>query len=359
MSSQHFQTSISKSQNPKSHNPSMFPSVGIGILNWNGKKFLEKLLPELRMLTYGNYKVYVIDNNSSDDSVAYVSSHHPEVKLVVLDNNYGFAGGYNRGFAEMEEEYYLMLNSDVEVPASVLEPLVEMLEADKSIAVCQPKLLALLDKQMLEHGGAAGGMIDILGYPFCRGRLFETVEEDKGQYNAPTQIFWASGACSLIRREAYWRVNGMYEYYFMHSEEIDMCWRMIAEGYKIMYCPAAYIYHLGGGSLSYHTPRKTYFNFRNNIIMCIRNTPGHVLLWLLTLRIALDVLAMLVFLFKENFANSKAVCVAYGHVLKWLVTEKHKFPKKKKSLLSIPYVLHNSIVWQHYVKEVKYYSELK
>ncbi len=334
------------------------PSVGIGILNWNGKKFLEKLLPTLQHLTYPNYTLYVIDNNSSDDSIGFIQTSHPEVKVIALDNNYGFAEGYNKGLAQMEEEYYLVMNSDVEVPAGFIEPLVAMMESDPTIAICQPKLLALLNKDTLEHGGAAGGMIDVFGYPFCRGRIFESSEKDEGQYSQPAQLFWASGACSLVRKSAYRQLNGMYAYYFMHSEEIDLCWRLIAEGYKIMYCPGSFIYHLGGGSLAYHSPRKTYFNFRNNVIMCFRNSPWYILLWLFPLRLLLDVVAAIKFLIADDSANSKAVFVAYKDFFKWLVIEKNKFPRKTKSLFAMPFVYHGSIVWQHYVNKVKKYSEL-
>lgn len=335
------------------------PSVGIGILNWNGKKFLETLLPELNNLTYSNYTVYVIDNTSSDDSLSYIREFHPAVKVIALDNNYGFAGGYNRGFAFMQEDYYLMLNSDVKVPPGLIEPLLQMMEKDSSIAVCQPKLLALLNPQMLEHGGAAGGMIDFLGYPFCRGRLFDTSEQDLGQYNVPAEIFWSSGACCMIRKEAYWKVNGMYEFFFMHSEEIDMCWQLIAKGYKIMYCPDSYLYHLGGGTLAYQSPRKTYLNFRNNIIMCFRNSPWYILIWLLPLRAGLDIVASFKFLSDGDSTNFKAVFRAYIDFISWIAREKDKFPKKKKSLLSISFVLKKSIVWEYYIKNIKYYSKVK
>src|SRR5947209_1535633 len=189
-----------------------------------------------------------------------------------------------------------------------------MMEADKTIAACQPKLLSLTQPTMLEHGGAAGGMIDFLGYPFCRGRIFDQSEEDIGQYNTSAQIFWASGACCMIRREAYREVNGMYEYLFMHSEEIDMCWRLIAKGYQILYCPTSYIYHLGGGTLQYRSPRKTYLNFRNNIIMCIRNSPWYNLLWLIPVRFILDIIASFKFLADGDFKNFKAVFVAYKDI---------------------------------------------
>lgn len=334
------------------------PSVAIAILNWNGLKFLQQLLPELKLLTYSNYKVYVIDNHSSDESVNYCKQNHPEVQTLVLEDNYGFAGGYNRGLALIEEDYYLIMNSDVEVPISFIEPLVEMMEADKNIAICQPKLLAQLDKTMFEHAGAAGGMMDLLGYPFCRGRIFEYTEADNGQYNNPMEIFWATGACSMVRKESYWKVNGMYEYFFMHSEEIDMCWQLIAHGQKIVYCPASFIYHLGGGSLSYHTPKKTYYNFRNNLVMIVRNSPWHQLLWLVPIRFALDMLAVIVFLIKENTSNSRAVLGAYKDFFKWLIKDKTKSPELKISLMSIPIVYKKSIVWQHYVKKVQFYTNL-
>lgn len=335
------------------------PSVGIGILNWNGKKFFEALLPQLKNLSYPNYTIYVIDNASTDSSVSYIREFHHEVKIITLNNNYGFAGGYNRGFAQMQEDYYVMLNSDVEVPPGFIKQLVEMMETDNSIAVCQPKLLALLHPKMLEHGGAAGGMIDFLGYPFCRGRIFDTSEEDLRQYNTSAKIFWASGACCMIRREAYWKINGMYEFFFMHSEEIDMCWRLIAEGYQIIYCPTSYIHHLGGGTLAYQSPHKTYLNFRNNIIMCFRNSPWYILIWLLPARIVLDTIASFKFLSEGDKSNCKAVFKAYRDFIKWLSTEKNKFPRKKKSLLSIPFVLKKSIVWEYYIKNIKHYSEVK
>lgn len=334
------------------------PSVGIGILNYNGEEFLKALLPELYQLTYPNYKIYVIDNKSTDNSVSLIRAYHPTINVIELDANYGFAGGYNRGLAFMHEDYYLMMNSDVEVPRSFIEPLVAMMEEDSSIAVCQPKLLALQNTELFEHAGAAGGMIDFLGYPFCRGRIFESSEKDDGQYNTAADIFWATGACNLIRSKLYWQVNGMYEYYFMHSEEIDMCWRLIAEGYKIKFCPDSYIYHLGGGTLSYKSPRKTYFNFRNNLVMCFRNSPWYINLWLMPVRLILDLIAAISFLL-EDWSNCKAVLVAYKDFFKWLLTEKNKFPARKKSLLTIPCVLKTSIVWEYYIKNMKTFKQLK
>ena len=333
------------------------PSVAVAILNWNGKKFLEALLPQLRQLTYSNYTVYVIDNKSSDDSVAYIRLHYPLVKVIELNGNHGFAGGYNKGLANLKEDYYLMINSDVEVPASFIEPLVAMMERDPTIASCQPKLLSLTDPTILEHGGAAGGMLDVLGYPLCRGRIFDASEKDHGQYNEETDIFWASGACCMVRRSAYWQINGMYNFFFMHSEEIDLCWRLLAEGYKVKYCPDSYIYHLGGGTLSHQSPRKTYLNFRNNIIMCFRNSPWYVNFWLIPVRVILDFVAAFRFLLND-WNNCKAVFLAYKDFIKWLVLEKNKYPPKKKSLLSIPAVVKTSVVWQYYINNIKEFSKL-
>jgi GT2 family glycosyltransferase len=334
------------------------PSVAVAILNWNGRKFLETLLPELHQLTYSNYTIYVIDNKSSDDSIYFIRSSYPQVKIIELDGNYGFAGGYNKGFAMVEDDYYLMINSDVQVPPGFIEPLVKMMESDHTIASCQPKLLSLTDHSMLEHGGAAGGMIDFLGYPLCRGRIFDSSEVDRGQYDRPADIFWASGACCLVRKDAYRKVNGMYNFFFMHSEEIDMCWRFISEGYTIKYCPDSFIYHLGGGTLSHQSPRKTYLNFRNNIIMCFRNSPWYVNLWMIPVRTVLDIIAAISFL-KQDWKNCKAVLLAYKDFIKWLFLEKNKFPVRKRSLFSIPSVLRTSIAWQYYIKNIKHFSLLK
>ncbi|TKK65330.1 glycosyltransferase family 2 protein [Ilyomonas limi] len=335
-----------------------FPSVGIAILNWNGRHFLQTLLPLLQQLNYPHYTVYVIDNHSTDDSVLFLKNNFPAVKIIVLDDNYGFAKGYNLGLAAIEEDYYLMLNSDVEVGKDLLQPMVAMMESDPKIAICQPKVLALRNKEYFEHAGAAGGMIDILGYPFCRGRIFDTVEKDDGQYNNAQQVFWATGTCCLIRKEAYRQIQGMYNYYFMHMEEIDMCWRLNSAGYKIMYCPQSIVYHLGGGSLPYQSAAKTYYNFRNNIIMCYRNSPWYVNCWLLPLRFLMDVAAALQFAASGNSANTKVIGRAYVHFFKWLLSKEKETATIKKSLSSLAGVLHKSIVWQYYVRKKKRYTDI-
>jgi len=337
---------------------SPFPSVGIAILNWNGRHFLQVLLPLLQQLSYPNYTIYVIDNRSTDDSIPFLQTNFPAVKILPLENNYGFAKGYNLGLAAIAEEYYLMMNSDVEVGRAFLQPMVEMMESDEQIAICQPKILSLRNKEYFEHAGAAGGMIDILGYPFCRGRIFDTVEKDAGQYNDVQQLFWATGTCCLIRKEAYWRVSGMYDYYFMHMEEIDMCWRLNSAGYKIMYCPKAVVYHLGGGSLPYQSAAKTYYNFRNNIIMCFRNSPWYVNCWLLPVRLLMDTAAALQFAVGGSGANTRAIAKAYVHFCKWLFSKEKQTAEIKKSLFSLPGVMRKSIVWQYYMLNKKQYSEI-
>ncbi len=334
-----------------------FPSVGIGILNWNGKKWLEQFLPFLYNISYPNYTLYVIDNESTDDSLDFLRTHHPEVKIISTGGNYGVAGGYNRGFAQMPEEYLLMLNSDVEVTPGFLEPLVALMEADRQIAVCQSKLLSFQHKNDFEYGGAAGGMIDMLGYSFCRGRIFDTVESDNGQYQT-ADIFWAGGACCLIRKEAYHRVGGMYEYFFMHFEEIDLCWRMHALNYRLVYCNESVAYHVGGGTLSYQSPLKTYYNFRNNLIMVVKNSGVlFVMLWL-PVRAGLDMLAMVKYLLGKDAANAAAILRGYWGMFVWLFKSVDKAHVAKKSLWHIPVVLKNSVIWLYFFRGKKKYLSI-
>ena len=337
---------------------SNIPSVGIAILNWNGRHFLQTLIPLLQELSYPDYTVYIIDNKSTDDSIEFLKEHFPAVKVISLAGNYGFAKGYNLGLAAIKEDYYLMMNSDVEVGKDLLQPMVDLMESDKQVAICQPKVLSLRNKEYFEHAGAAGGMMDVLGYPLCRGRIFDTVEKDNGQYNDVRQVFWATGTCCLIRKEAYWQIGGMYGYFFMHMEEIDMCWRLNSIGYKVMYCSRAAVFHLGGGSLPYQSATKTYYNFRNNIIMCYRNSPWYINFWLLPLRLLMDATAALQFAIGGNSASTKAVGKAYIHFLQWMFSKEKQIPGVKRSLFTLPGVLHKSIVWQYFVLKRKLYEDI-
>jgi GT2 family glycosyltransferase len=333
------------------------PAVGIGILNWNGRKYLEQFLPFLQHLSYPNYSVYVIDNASSDDSIQFIKNTHPWVKIIETGGNLGFAGGYNYAFEKMQEPYLLMLNSDVEVTTGFLEPLVALMEKDEKIAACQSKMLAYHNKELFEHGGACGGMIDVLGYTFCRGRIFDTVEKDENQYQT-SDVFWAGGACSLIRRSAYTEVNGMYEYFFMHFEEIDMCWKFHAAGYKVYCSNESVVYHVGGASLSYQSPKKTYYNFRNNLVMCARNAPLSYKIWWVPVRLLTDMMSVLFFMVKGEGKHALAVLKAYGAFMKWMFSSKAVYSSKRISLTAIPGVFKHSIIAQYFLARNKKYSQI-
>jgi len=334
-----------------------YPSVGIGILNWNGKNYLEQFLPLLQHLSYLDYSVYVIDNASTDDSLQFVRSMHPWVKVIETGSNLGFAGGYNYAFERMAEPYVLMLNSDVAVTTDFLEPLVELMESDESIASVQSKILAYQNKELFEYGGACGGMMDVLGYTFCRGRIFDSVEKDTNQY-ATGEIFWSGGACSLIRSSAYRKVKGMYEYFFMHFEEIDLCWKFHSCGYKVYCCNESVVYHVGGGSLSYQSPKKTYYNFRNNLVMCMRNSPLSFKLWWLPVRMLTDLLSVLFFILKGQFSHGGAVVKAYASFFKWIFSEKHEYPIDRSSLTELEGVFKHSIIAQYFLAGKKHYSDI-
>lgn len=333
------------------------PPVGIGILNWNGRKYLEQFLPFLQDLSYTNYSVYVIDNASSDDSIAFVRASHPWVKIIETGSNLGFAGGYNFAFERMPEPYVLMLNSDVEVTPGFLDPLVALMEGDANIAAVQSKILSYQHRELFEHGGACGGMIDVLGYTFCRGRIFDTVEKDEQQYpTAP--VFWAGGACSLVRRSCYLQVEGMYEYFFMHFEEIDLCWKLQSAGFTVYCSNESIVYHVGGGSLSYQSPKKTYYNFRNNLVMCARNAPVSFKIWWLPIRFFADMVSMLYFLAKGKSNHSGAILKAYASFARWIFSHNPQYPKQRSSLTAFRGVFKHSIVAQYFLAKKKYYSEI-
>ena len=241
-------------------------TLAIIILNWNGKSWLEKFLPTV--LKYSqNAEIFVIDNASTDNSVLFLNENFPEVKIVINEKNFGFAGGYNEGLKHVNAEFYCLLNSDVEVTENWTQPILKLFKKDEKIAAIQPKILSYHDKEKFEFAGAAGGLIDNLGYPYCRGRIFENLEIDNGQYNDETEIFWASGCALFIRSKDFWEQNGFDERFFAHQEEIDLCWRLKNSGKKIFYTYKSTVYHVGGGTLHKQNPQKTYLNFRNNLSM--------------------------------------------------------------------------------------------
>lgn len=285
-------------------------NLAVAILNWNGKNWLEKFLPDVVRFSQ-NADIYVIDNLSTDDSIDFIERQFPTVKIIRNDKNYGFAGGYNEGLKEIKNKYYCLLNSDVEVTENWINPVMDLFEKDASIAAVQPKILSFNNKNYFEFAGAAGGLIDNLGYPYCRGRIFDSLEEDKGQYDDEKEIFWASGCCFFIRSKDFWAQKGFDERFFAHQEEIDLCWRLINSGKKIFYTGKSKVYHVGGGTLNKQSAQKTYLNMRNNLSMMVKNLPFPQLIGIISLRLVLDGFAGVYFGLKNGFAHFLAVLRAH------------------------------------------------
>jgi GT2 family glycosyltransferase len=334
------------------------PQVAVVILNWNGQKYLQQFLPSLLASTYPYTKIYVADNASTDDSVTYLQNNFPQVQLVLHTANYGFAKGYNEALQKITADYYVLLNSDVEVTPNWIEPVIHLMENDKAIAACQPKLCAYTHRQQFEYAGACGGWIDMLGYPFARGRVFDRAETDEGQYNTAQACFWASGAALFVRASLYHQVGGLDEYFFAHQEEIDLCWRLQLAGFKVMVQPASVVYHVGGGTLPKQNNFKVYLNFRNNLVMMVKNKPASQLWWQLPLRLVLDVAAAAKELLTGNTGYFTAVLKAQLHFVQWILLHQKKsvFPRDKHGTLQGVY--HGSVVWQHFVKKKTKFSEI-
>jgi GT2 family glycosyltransferase len=335
-----------------------FPAIAIVILNYNGKDFLEKFLPSVLASTYPNKKIIVADNASVDDSVAYVQQNFNDVEIIALDKNYGFAGGYNEALKQVASDYYILLNSDVEVTPGWIEDMIALLENDKTIAACQPKILSYHDRNLFEYAGACGGWIDALGYPFARGRVFDTCETDKGQYDNTEKVFWATGAALCIRSGCFHEMGGFDSYLFAHMEEIDLCWRLQRKGYSIYCCPSSKVYHVGGGTLSKTNSRKAYLNFRNNFIMLLKNLPLGEKLWKLPLRIVLDWIFAFKSLLQGDVKNFSAVFKAQAGVMSWMMKKQahQKLPVKK--FAAIPGVFKGSLVWAYFVQKRKHFAEI-
>lgn len=280
--------------------------LAIAILNWNGKKWLEKFLPSVVQHS-PEADIYIIDNASEDDSVTFVENNFPSVRVIQNSKNEGFAAGYNSGLKNIDAEIYCLLNSDVEVTQNWIPPMIALFDSDQSIAAAQPKILSYHNRNFFEYAGAGGGFIDNLGFPYCRGRIFNSIEEDKGQYDDETEIFWASGCSLFIRSKDFQQQGGFDERFFAHQEEIDLCWRLKNSGKKIMYTGKSAVYHVGGGTLSNQNPEKTFLNFRNNLSMMLKNLPFPNLLWLLFFRLSLDGIAGIQFAFRHGFSHLWAV----------------------------------------------------
>ena len=334
--------------------------VAIVILNWNGEKMLRKFLPSV-IEHSSQAQIYVADNASTDGSMELLRTQFPMVKTIVLDRNWGFAEGYNKALAQVDAEYYILLNSDVEATPQWLDLLVDFMDNNKDVAACQPTLLSDAKRDMFEYAGADGGFIDRYGYPFCRGRIFDVVEQDEGQYDDICDVFWATGACLLIRSEDYWKAGGLDGRFFAHNEEIDLCWRLRLLGRRICCNPMSYVYHVGGGTLPKGNPRKTYLNFRNNLTMLYKNLPQDELRKVMRVRWLLDyVAAWQTLVFKGHVGDFKAIYKARRAFKKW----RHEFDADRQRIHStavnphIPERRDFSIVWQYYVKKHKTFADL-
>ena len=335
--------------------------IAIVILNWNGRKMLEQYLPSVVNYSRDDATVVVADNGSTDDSLPFLEMHFPEVQTIPLGENYGFAEGYNRALQQVEADYFVLLNSDVEVTENWLKPLVKYMDSHTEVAACQPKLLSWTNKDNFEYAGAAGGFIDRYGYPFCRGRIFDKIEEDDGQYDYPTSIHWATGACLMIRSKDYWMAGGLDGRFFAHQEEIDLCWQLRIMGRKIVCLPDSVVYHLGGGTLPKGNPRKTFLNFRNNLTMLYKCLPDNELRAVMHRRWWLDYLAAWqTLILGGNFGDFKAIYQGRRAFKKWLPDFRADREQIQKSRIPStnserkPF----SLLWQYYIKGKRRFEQL-
>jgi GT2 family glycosyltransferase len=286
--------------------------VAVVILNYNGKKYLEAFLPTLISHT-ADARIIVADNASTDDSVSFMKRDFPSIELIILDKNYGFAGGYNHALEQVEADYYAIINSDIEVTPNWLAPLLSFLDSNQNYAAVQGKILSYHNRTHFEYAGAAGGFVDNMGYPYCRGRIFNTIEEDKGQYDSIIDVDWTSGACMLIRQGAFHEAGGFDEHFFAHMEEIDLCWRIRTKGGKFACIPESTVFHVGGGTLNKTSPFKTYLNFKNGLSLLVKNLPGIQLVYKLPFRLVLDGFAAIKFAFESSPSHLLAILKAYFH----------------------------------------------
>ncbi len=330
--------------------------IAVVILNWNGQKLLEQFLPSVVNFSSQEATIYIADNASTDSSIAYVKEFYPSVKIVKNTINGGYAKGYNDSLKNIDADIYCLLNSDIEVTNNWLQPIIDEFKADEKTAIIQPKLLDFKDKTKFEYAGAAGGFIDLYGYPYCRGRVFNHLETDEGQFNDTTSIFWASGACLFIRSKVYHQLNGFDEDYFAHQEEIDLCWRTQNQGYNIKYVGASTVYHVGGATLKETNPHKTYLNFRNSLLNVVKNVPKKWFLFVIFSRLILDGIAGIKFMIELRPIHTYAILKAHFSFYRNFF----KFLKKRRTLQKkLDYNLHTSIVWQYFVLGIKKFHQLK
>lgn len=336
----------------------MSKKTAVVILNWNGRHFLEKFLPEVIRYSGDDAEIVVADNASSDDSIAFLQKTHPSVTIIENHSNEGFTGGYNRALEKVNAEYFVLLNSDVEVTPDWLQPMVRLMDANKKIGACQPKILSYNDKTKFEYAGAGGGFIDKNGYPFCRGRIFSHLETDHGQYNDERPVFWATGACMMIRSSVWKEMDGLDENFFAHMEEIDLCWRLQRAGYQVYYCGKSTVYHVGGGTLPKNNPRKTYLNFRNNLLLVFKNAQPVEFRVIYRFRQILDAIAATKFLITNGYADFKAVFDAHRDFRKMRV---HYDPANGRhfSVRAYSFIYKGNIVVEFYLRRRKIFTALK
>lgn len=334
----------------------MLPSVAIVILNYNGRNFLERFLPSVTASTYAHKQIIIADNASTDDSVAWLNVNYPSLEILLNLNNDGFAGGYNWALQKVEAEYFVLLNSDVEVTPNWIEPIIDLMQQDENIAACQPKILSWYNKKEFEYAGACGGYIDSLGYPFSRGRIFDVCENDLQQYNTIEKIFWATGAALFVKSKVFKELQGFDASFFAHMEEIDLCWRMQLAGYTICVQPNSIVYHVGGGTLP-KGYKKTYLNFRNNLIMLCKNLPTQEKIYKIPVRFLLDAITAWKDLLTGNTITFKAIFFAHLHTMIWWFTG-IKNKQSKKPFNQLKGVYKGSIVWQYFIKKKTKFSEL-
>lgn len=334
--------------------------TAIVILNWNTKDYLQQFLPGLiEHSQQPGVEIVVADNGSNDGSVQFLEKNFPKVRLIRLDKNYGFTGGYNKALSQIKARYYLILNSDIKVTPEWIEPMRSIMEKDPSVGACMPKIKSYHKTEFFEYAGAAGGFIDKLGYPFCRGRIIDVLEEDRGQYNDETEIFWATGACMMIRADLFNELGGFDDDFFAHMEEIDLCWRMKHKGYKIMYTPESTIYHIGGGTLSSDSPFKLYLNYRNNLSLLYKNVPSKYFITTLLERTFLDIASAFVYLIqgkpKSFLAVFKAHMKFFGNLKP--LTQKRKQIHRNEKRFPLE-VFKKSMLYEFYFRKKKYYRQL-
>lgn len=334
-----------------------YPKVAVVILNWNGKHHLAQFLPSVTSSVYPNMEIIVGDNASSDGSVSFLETAYPDIRIIRNKENYGFAGGYNAVLSQVEADYFILLNSDVEVTPDWIGPVIRMMESDSRIAAAQPKLLSFEYRTQFEYAGAAGGFLDVLGYPFCRGRVFDTVEHDLGQYDDDTEVFWATGAALFIKSTCWKESGGLDADFFAHMEEIDLCWRLKNRGYRIMYCGRSTVYHLGGGTLNAESPYKTYLNFRNNLVMLHKNMGAVQAAVVIFIRLWLDLITLIKFLADKKPANARAINKAHTNFFRNFFRTLRK-RAGKPAAFNRTGLYGGSIVFQYFLRGKKKYSDL-